>query len=344
MTLQKVSFLGALGLVSLAFIWLVSPFLMPVFWAATLAIVFNPAQSFIEQRLKGRATPAALLTLLLIVATVIVPTMFLFSAVVSEASLLYVRIQNGQFDPNEILTWVQTQLPAVSGYLADIGVNINDVRANVSRFAVTGSQFIGSLALTVGQNAVNFTAMFFLMLYLLFFFLRDGKTILEALIYALPLGDERERALFAKFAEVSRATIKGTLLIGVVQGALGGLMFYFVGIEAAVFWGVMMMVLSLLPVVGASLVWAPAALIMFINGEVGNAIFLLAFGAIAIGLIDNLLRPLLVGRDTRMPDYLVLFSTLGGLSLFGISGFVLGPIIAALFLSMWVMFAEEQEC
>jgi predicted PurR-regulated permease PerM len=132
-------------------------------------------------------------------------------------------------------------------------------------------------------------------------------------------------------------------LIGVVQGTLGGLMFYFVGIEAAVFWGVMMMVLSLLPVVGASLVWAPAALIMFINGEVGNAIFLLAFGAIAIGLIDNLLRPLLVGRDTKMPDYLVLFSTLGGLSLFGISGFVLGPIIAALFLSMWVMFAEEHE-
>jgi len=334
MNLQKAFFLGLLSIVSLAFIWLVSPFLMPVFWAATLAIVFNPVQRRVAILLRGRATSAALLTLLLILLTVIVPSMLLISAVATEASSLYLKIQEGELDPNEILNWVQSNLPVVSGYLADFGIDLNEVRRNVSAIAVKGSQLIGSVALAVGQNALSFTVQFFLMLYLLFFFLRDGKTIIRALIVVLPLGDDRERSLFAKFAEVSRATVKGTMMIGAIQGALGGLMFAFVGIEAAVFWGVMMMVLSLLPVVGASLVWGPAAIIMFVQGEVGNAIFLLLFGAVAIGLIDNLLRPLLVGRDTRIPDYLVLFSTLGGLSLFGISGFVIGPIIAALFLSM----------
>ena len=343
MNLQKGFFLGFLALVTIAFVWLVSPFLMPVFWAAALAIIFHPVDRFIQQSLDGRATIAALITLLIILLTVIVPAMLLASAVASEAAALYGRIQSGEFDPNEILNWFQASVPAATGYLADIGIDIADVRKNISALAVNGSQFVGSLALMVGQNAVNFTVMFFLMLYLLFFFLRDGEKILEVLVRVLPLGDDRERALFTKFAEVSRAAIKGTLLIGAIQGALGGLMFYFVGIEGAVFWGVMMMVLSLLPVVGASLVWGPAALIMLINGELGNALFLILFGAIAIGLIDNLLRPLLVGRDTRMPDYLVLFSTLGGLSLFGISGFVLGPVVAALFLSTWVMFAEENE-
>jgi len=343
MTLQKGFFLGALGLVTVAFIWVVSPFLMPVFWAAILAILFQPVERWLNDRLKGRSTPAALLTLLIILCTVIVPTMLLTSAVANEAAVLYSRIQSGQIDPNKVLDWVQQQLPAVTAFLSDIGVELDDVRANVSAIAVKGSQFVGSLALTVGQNAVNFTVMFFLMLYLLFFFLRDGTAILDMLVRVLPLGDERERALFAKFAEVSRATVKGTLLIGIIQGALGGLMFAFVGIEGAVFWGVVMTVLSLLPVVGASLVWAPAAIFMFINGETGSAILLVVFGAVVIGLIDNLLRPLLVGRDTRMPDYLVLFSTLGGLSMFGISGFVIGPVIAALFLTMWVMFADETE-
>jgi predicted PurR-regulated permease PerM len=341
MNLQKTFFLALLSRVSLAFIWLVSPFLMPVFWAATLAIVFNPVQRRVAIWLRGHATPGALVTLTLILLTVIVPSMLLISAVANEASALYQQIQDGELDPTEALDWVQSNLPVVSRYLTDIGVDLDDVRQNVSSFAVKGSRYVGSMALTVGQNALNFTVQFFLMLYLLFFFLRDGKSIIEALIVALPLGDARERALFAKFAEVSRATVKGTMMIGAIQGTIGGLMFAFVGIEAAVFWGVMMMVLSLLPVVGASLVWAPAALVLFIQGEVGNAMFLLLFGAVAIGLIDNLLRPLLVGRDTRMPDYLVLFSTLGGLSMFGISGFVIGPIIAALFLSMWVMFTEE---
>ena len=147
--------------------------------------------------------------------------------------------------------------------------------------------------------------------------------------------------MFAKFAEVSRATMKGTLVIGLIQGILGGLIFWVLGIDGAVFWGTLMVILSLVPVVGAGLIWAPAALIMLANGAFYKAIILVAFGVLVIGLVDNLLRPILVGRDTKMPDYLVLLSTLGGLTVFGASGFVIGPVIAALFLALWVMFSQE---
>jgi predicted PurR-regulated permease PerM len=140
---------------------------------------------------------------------------------------------------------------------------------------------------------------------------------------------------------VSRATIKGTIVIGILQGTLGGLIFWLLGIEAAVFWGAVMVVLSIVPMLGAGLIWVPAAIIMVASGSYIKAAILVVFGVLVIGLVDNLLRPVLVGRDTRMPDYLILLSTLGGLAMFGVSGFIIGPIIAALFLTLWGMFAKE---
>jgi predicted PurR-regulated permease PerM len=160
-------------------------------------------------------------------------------------------------------------------------------------------------------------------------------------MYALPLGHEREHRLFEKFADVSRATVKGTLVVGVVQGTLGGLFFWILGLNAAVFWGVIMTLLSLLPAVGSALIWGPAAIILLATGQIVKGIILLAAGSLIIGLVDNLLRPMLVGRDTQIPDYLILLATLGGLTVFGLSGFVIGPIIAALFLAVWDMFAQE---
>jgi len=183
--------------------------------------------------------------------------------------------------------------------------------------------------------------LFFLMLYLLFFVLREGDSLLDQMVRALPLGDERERALFAKFAEVARATIKGTLIVGIVQGTLGGILFWALGIEAAVFWGVVMVLLSVLPAVGAGLVWLPAAIVLAVSGAWIKAAIMVGVGALVIGMVDNLLRPMLVGRDTKMPDYVILLSTLGGLTTFGISGFVIGPVIAALFIVVWDMFARE---
>lgn len=341
MNLQTTAFIGLLTLVTLAFLGLVADFLQPIFWAATLAVLFHPAEVKFLELVKGRKSLSAALTLSLICITVLIPFWFTVSAVASEATAFYSRVQSGEIDPGRLLEWVRATAPAANDMLDRIGWTPEDLQERFSTFAIKSSQFIGSLAIAAGQNAVRFGVMFFLMLYVLFFFLRDGDELLDNIVHALPLGDERERELLAKFAEVARATIKGTLIIGIIQGGLGGLVFWALGIQGAVFWGTVMVVMSLLPVVGASLIWAPTALFMLASGEYLDAAILALFGVLVIGLVDNLLRPLLVGRDTRMPDYLVLLSTLGGLTVFGASGFVIGPVIAALFLTLWVMFAKE---
>jgi len=339
--LQNVFFIGLLIAVSIAFFWLLSGFFQPIFWAAIIGIIFLPVQQFLERRLNGRTSLAATLSVILIFVTVLLPAMLIASAVVKEAAAIYGMIQRGEIDPGAALHWAQGVSPHLAERAEAIGINLDELPAKLSAAAIKGTQFIGQLALTAGQNVASFLVMFCLMLYLLFFVLRDGEIMLAALVLALPFGDDRERALFAKFAEVSRATIKGTLVIGLVQGFLGGVMFAILGITGAVFWGVIMVILSILPIVGASIVWAPVAIYLLISGAWVKALALAMFGALVIGLIDNLLRPLLVGRDTKMPDYIILLATLGGLSIFGISGFVIGPVIAALFLSVWVMFQEE---
>ena len=339
--MQNAFFIGLLILVSVGFFALLSGFFQPIFWAAIIGIIFLPVQHYLESKFGGRRTLAAIVTVILIFFTVLLPALLIASAVINEAAIIFGMIQSGEIDPGILLRWLQEMSPQLIARAESIGIDVDQWPAKLSAVAVKGSQFIGQLALVAGQNVANFLVMFFMMLYLLFFVLRDGDRMLEAIILALPLGDERERALFAKFAEVSRATIKGTLLIGLVQGFLGGVMFSVLGVTGAVFWGVVMVILSVLPIVGASIVWIPVAIFLLVSGAWIKALVLTVFGVLVIGLIDNLLRPMLVGRDTKMPDYIILLSTLGGLSAFGISGFVIGPIIAALFLAVWVMFQEE---
>jgi predicted PurR-regulated permease PerM len=339
--MQNSFFIGLLILVSVAFIVLLSGFFQPIFWAVTVGVIFLPVQHYLERKLKGRTSVAAVLTVILIFFTVLVPAMLIASAVVREAAELYGAIQRGELDPGAALRWLQNLTPQVTELANRVGIDVDELPDKLSAAAVKGSQFIGALALTAGQNVARFMVMFFLMLYLLFFVLRDGDELMEQIIRALPLGDDRERALFSKFAEMARATIKGTLAVGLVQGFLGGLMFSALGIEGAVFWGVVMILLSVLPLVGASLVWIPAAIFLLVSGAYIKAAIIVVVGVLVIGLVDNILRPILVGRDTKMPDYLILLSTLGGLTMFGISGFVIGPIIASLFLAIWVMFQAE---
>ncbi|WP_313334674.1 AI-2E family transporter, partial [Comamonas sp.] len=179
------------------------------------------------------------------------------------------------------------------------------------------------------------------MLYLLFFFLRDGKTLIRKILAATPLDDAHKRKLGAKFITVVRATVKGNLAVAATQGALGGIIFWILGIEASLLWGVVMAFLSLLPAVGAAIVWGPVAIYYFATGSTTEGLILAAYGAGIMGMVDNVLRPLLVGKDTKMPDYLILISTLGGLSLFGLTGFVIGPLIAALFIAVWDLFAPQ---
>lgn len=340
-TVQNGFFIALLALTTLAFLWLIWDFLLPVFWAAVLATLFFPLQQRFTERLNGRASLAAVFSLLTILFIVILPLFLVGWALAQESIELYERIAAGEVDLQAPVQFIERTLPLVAGYLESVGVELDRVREGLSNAAVTSSQFLASQALTVGQNALRFSVLLFLMLYILFFFLRDGERMVGTLIWVLPLGDKRERQLFSKFAEVSRATIKGTLVVGIVQGGLGGLLFWILGLPAPVFWGVVMAVLSFLPAVGAALVWGPAALVLLVTGEIAKGLILIVAGTLVVSLVDNILRPILVGRETRMPDFLVLLSTLGGLAVFGISGIVIGPIIAAFFLAVWAMFARE---
>jgi predicted PurR-regulated permease PerM len=339
--IQNVSFVILVALTTLAFVGLIASFLMPVFWAAVLATVFFPLQRRYVARLGGRRSLAALATMLTIIGLVVVPLFFVGLAMSREAAYLHDQITSGAIDLQAPLRFLRRMTPVASDYLAGFGIEVEGLVQRLSTFAVAVSQFIASRALGIGQDVLRITALFFLMLYILFFFLRDGSQLVATLIRVLPLGDVRKRQLLAKFADVSLATIKGTLVVGVVQGAIGAVLFWVLGIPAPVFWGSLMAVFSVLPAVGPGLIWLPAAVILLAMGHILKSIVLIAAGVLVIGLVDNVLRPVLVGRDTQMPDYLVLLATLGGIAVFGVSGFVIGPVIAAFFLVVWEMFAQE---
>lgn len=339
--LERTFFLVLLVAVTAAFIWLIRGFLQPIFWAIALAIVFLPAHARIVKRFPKRRSITAVVSVLVVILVVVLPVLGIAAAVTTEAGQLYQELRSGDVSLRDIYGQITARIPQLTSTLESVGVDINSLADRLSSSAVSVSQFIASRALALGQDTLRVAVYFFLMLYLLFFVLRDGRHMLDGLVRALPFGDEREHHLLEKFAEVSRATIKGTLVVGIVQGALGGIAFAILGIGAPVLWGVIMALLSIIPAVGPAFVWIPAAIILFATERIVGGIVLILFGTLVIGLVDNLLRPILVGRDTRMPDYLILLSTLGGLTAFGLAGIVIGPIIAAFFLSVWEMAAEE---
>lgn len=334
-------FFALVLLTTAVFLWMVRGFLMPVFWAAVFAILFQPVFLRLSAALRGRRALAAVLTTLVVIFVVLIPFGLIIAAVAQQALGLYQQIASGEVDLNAPIAFAERSLPRLTTMLNQYGIDVLRVRAGMEAAAVGATQWIGGQALAIGQNIARATILFALMLYFLFFFFRDGDDLLRGAIRALPMGDEREGRLFTRFAQVARATVKGTLLVAAVQGAIGGILFAVVGIQAAAFWGVVMGILSLLPAIGPALVWAPAAVVLLATGAIWEAVVLIVGGVFVIGLIDNLLRPVLVGRESRMPDYLILLATLGGLSMFGLAGFVVGPIIAALFLVMWQMFSEE---
>ena len=219
--------------------------------------------------------------------------------------------------------------------------DLGDLQVRLSAAVKAGSQFLTAQALAVGQSTAHFIVSLFVMLYLMFFLLRDGKELSGRIKDAIPLHAEPKRALFNKFAIVIRALFKGSVLVAALQGLLGGIIFWLLGMPAPVLWGVVMAFLSLVPAVGAALVWLPVAVYLLLTGALWQGVVLFAFGALVIGLVDNLLRPLLVGMDTKIPDYVVLIATLGGIAIFGLNGFVIGPLIAAMFIATWDIFSDQ---
>jgi predicted PurR-regulated permease PerM len=337
----RMFFLTLVVAITIAFFWLIHDFLQPIFWAIALGIVVYPLHTWIARRLAPRQSLAAALSVTVVVLVVVLPLLFVVAAVTSEAAPLYARLGAGQLGFRELYARAIAHVPQLGELLARFDIDANRLEAQLSSAAIDAGQFVASRALAIGQDAVRVLVFFFLMLYLLFFFLRDGQKLLTGLVRALPLDDERELHLFDRFAQVSRATIKGTLVVGAVQGAIGGIAFAVLGVGAPVLWGTVMALLSILPAIGTALVWLPAAIMLLANGQTVAGVALILIGVFGIGTVDNLLRPILVGRDTRMPDYLILLSTLGGLAGFGLAGIVIGPIIAAFFITVWQMAQQE---
>ena len=342
--LRRAAFLLLLALVTVAFFWIISPFFGAVFWAMVLALMFMPVHRRLCARLRGRDTLAALGTLLFCMVIVVVPMIFVVGAMVDEATGFTQRLRTGEFNPRTYFEQIQNALPGWSrDLLGRFGLfNAQDVVDKLTAAVVQGGQALTTRALAIGQNTLMLLVNLGIMLYLLFFFLRDGRDLAQTIRRAVPMQRQHTDFLLSKFATVVRATVKGTVVVALVQGMLGGVAFAFLGIHGAVLWGVVMSVLSLLPAIGAALVWAPVAIYLIATGSMIEGLGLAAWGAGVIGLVDNLLRPILVGKETKLPDYLVLLSTIGGLSIFGVNGFLIGPAIAALFVATWDLFIHEE--
>ncbi len=344
-TLQRKVFLWLLLLVTLAFVGVLTPFFGAVFWASILALLFAPLHRRLLARLPGRPNLAALLILALCLLVVILPVTMIVASVISEATALVQNMRSGQLN---VATYFEQLTALLPGWLNDwlhrLGLgSLAELRQKLADSAAQAGQFVATQAVAIGQNTLSFLVGFGVMLYLLFFLLRDGRTLSQRIRQAIPLDERHKQRLAQKFITVIRATVKGNIVVALVQGSLGALAFWALGIQGAVLWGVLMAFLSLLPAVGASLIWGPVALYFVATGALWQGLALTAFGVLVIGLVDNVLRPILVGKDTKMPDYVVLISTLGGMSLFGLNGFVIGPLIAALFMSTWDLFTRRDD-
>lgn len=340
--LQRKFFLLLLALVTVGLLAILLPYYGAIFWAGILALLFTPLNRRLLGWLPKRRNLASLITLTVILVLVIMPVALITSSLVQQAAAFWSQVQSGEFNLVRYLDQIIGLLPQfIRSHLEDLGLfSLEDVQKRLAESASQIGQYLAPQALNLGQMTLHLLVSFGIMMYLLFFLLRDGASLAAEVRRAIPLDSDSKGFLLNKFTTVIRATVKGNVAVAATQGLLGGLIFWFLGIQGALLWGVLMAFLSLLPAVGAGLIWGPVALYFLATGNVTQGVVLIAYGVFVIGLVDNILRPLLVGKDTKMPDWVVLISTLGGMSLVGINGFVIGPLIAAMFMATWDLFAE----
>ncbi len=325
--------------VSLLFFAMIRPFLMAVLLAGIFAGLFHPTYERIARRVGGHKSWAAALTVLLFLFVLVIPLSAFFGIVFAQALDVstsvgpWIEARMAQADPFD--RWIG-RLP----FAESLAPYKDEILAKAGQLAGSVGAIVARLIAQAARGTVVFFFLLFILLYSMFFFLKDGRKLLDKIVYYMPLEAEDEMRMVDKFVSVSRATIKGTFVIGVVQGGLAGLAFAVVGIPGAAFWGTVMAVLSIIPALGTGLVWAPAAIWLGVTGHVGPAVGLTIWCVAVVGTADNFLRPWLVGRDTEMPDLLILLSTLGGLTMFGAFGLVVGPIVAALFVAVWEIYGD----
>ncbi|HKP96966.1 MAG TPA: AI-2E family transporter [Fibrobacteria bacterium] len=335
-TFQKASFLIYLLAVTAAFLFLLQNFLMVLVLAAVFTGLTYPVYAWFLAKVR-KPPIAALLTLLSVLLVLVLPLIAVGTIAYQEAVGFF-----GNLDVNTWRGHLEGAIQSVRDRFPSLLQKVNT--ENLTGMAISGVQngfqfalkHSADISLSLANNVLNF----FLMLFVMFYFYLDGKRILERLIRWSPLKDEYERILIEKFLSVSKGTLKGILVIGVIQGILGAILFWAVGLSSPVFLGTLMVFASIIPAVGTAGIWGPAAAFLLFEGRWGAALAVVFTGAVVIGSVDNFVRPILVGKDIKMHDLLVLLSTLGGLAVFGLTGLIIGPIIASMFLSIWNIFEE----
>lgn len=329
--------------VTLAFVAVVLPMYGALMWAVIIAMLFQPLQRALLRRLKGHAGWAALVTLGAVTLGVILPLLGLLSSLGRQVALMAEGIQSGRIDVFGPLRRVIDLLPGpVRDLLERHGLaDVESIRDRIEQGSGAAARLFAGQAWIIGAGTLDFLVSLMVALYVAFFLLRDGADLSRRLWALLPLREHDKRELRRRFGAVIRATVKGNFVVAALQGLLGGLALWGLGVPGPLLWGTVMAALSLLPAVGAALVWGPIAIYLAASGQVAQGIGLAVFGTLVIGLVDNLLRPWLVGRDTRLPDWLVLVTTLGGIALMGINGFVIGPLVAAMFVTVWGLYVER---
>lgn len=323
--------------VSLVSAWAIWPFIGAVLWSVVVAIMFAPLNTLVLAAFPQRRNLAAAITLLAVMAVAVIPTIAVTMFLLDQAGAIYLAIRAGDIDIARLFGRVQAILPDWStGMLRRVGItDLLSLREQLSVGIVARLQGLASSALTIGQGAVGFLLSLAMMLYLTFFLLRDGATLSRQIGLAVPLAPSDRALLADRFVTVVRATVKGGVLVGIAQGALGGAIMLALGVPNAALWAIIMALSSLLPAVGTGLVWLPVSIYLFASGDAWRGVVMALCGLFVIGSIDNILRPILIGRDTKMPDFLVLVTTLGGIASFGFNGLLVGPVAAALFITAW---------
>ena len=337
MNLRTAFVLLLVAAVTALFVAVAWPFIKPLLLGALLAGLFHPLYRWITRLLGGRQSLGAAITLVVLLVLGLGPISAFFGIVVqqgltiSDQAIPWLNRHLGAASMSNVHEWLVHRFPALADYMP----SQEQLLQQVGTAAKTAGSFLVSFASRMTAMTAVFLLNLFVMLYAMFFFFKDGHKILERILYYLPLSDEDETLMLARFTSITRATVKGTLVIGIIQGALSGVAFWVAGIDGAALWGTVMTILSIIPGIGAPLVWVPAVILLFVNGQYLTATLLLVWCGAVVGTIDNFLRPVLVGRDAKMPDLLILIGTLGGLFLFGPIGFIVGPIICGLFLTVW---------
>lgn len=325
--------------ISLLFLWMVRDFLITLFLAAVFSAMAQPLSRICNRMSRGRRTLGATGTLLILLVGVGLPLAGFLGLVANQALEISQAarpwILNQVEDP-KVLSDQLAQLP----FVGDLMPDQEELVTKLSEFAAAAGTFLANSVVGLTRGTAAFFLHLFILIYAMFFFIRDGSRIMDRILYYSPLPRESEEVLLEKIVSVTRAVIKGSLVIGLIQGSLAGLAFFLVGFPGWAFWMTVMIVLSVIPAIGSALVWIPASVILFVQGPVWVAILFTAWCAVVVGTVDNFLRPKLVGRDTKMPDLLILVGTLGGIILFGALGFIIGPIVASLFLAIWYLYGE----